>query len=77
MKIFQTKISNPIAYLLIIFTVASVSLTFYGQFSNLEFESTNNTIVNNTQASPIDSMPNTDSNIMSSDNSTEVAPMAQ
>lgn len=44
MKIFQTKITNTTAYLLLLFTIASVALLFYGQFSNLEFETLNTTI---------------------------------
>ncbi|MEY2985956.1 MAG: hypothetical protein RJB24_185 [Candidatus Parcubacteria bacterium] len=42
MKILHTKISNSTSYLLLVFTIASVSLLFYGQFSNLEFETLNN-----------------------------------
>jgi len=41
MKILQIKISNPISYLLLLFTGASVVMLFYGQFSNLEFETLN------------------------------------
>lgn len=50
MKILQTKISNVTSYLLLVFTIASVSLSFYGQFSNLEFETLNNT---STELAPI------------------------
>ena len=46
MKILQVKLSNPIAYLLLLFTGASVLLFLYGQFSNLEFETLNNTSQN-------------------------------
>lgn len=57
MKILHTKISNSAAYLLLVFAIASVALLFYGQFSNLEFETINNT---STEVSPI-------SNTVSSD----------
>lgn len=50
MKILQTKITNITAYLLLVFAIASVSLLFYGQFSNLEFETLNNT---STEVTPI------------------------
>lgn len=57
MKILNTKITNSTAYLLLVFAIASVALLFYGQFSNLEFETINNT---STELSPI-------SNTVSSD----------
>lgn len=57
MKILHTKISNSTSYLLLVFAIASVALLFYGQFSNLEFETINNT---STEVSPI-------SNTVSSD----------
>lgn len=57
MKILQSKISNSTSYLLLVFAIASVALLFYGQFSNLEFETINNT---STELSPI-------SNTVSSD----------
>jgi len=57
MKILHTKISNSTSYLLLVFAIASVALLFYGQFSNLEFETINNT---STELSPI-------SNTVSSD----------
>jgi hypothetical protein len=50
MKILQTKITNTTAYLLLLFTITSVALLFYGQFSNLEFETINNT---STEVNPV------------------------
>ncbi|GEM_PF-5327903 len=43
MKILKTKLSNPMAYLLLVFAIISSALILYGQFSNLEFEAINNT----------------------------------
>jgi hypothetical protein len=50
MKILQTKLSNTAAYLLLVFAVASAGLFLYGQFSNLEFETINNT---DSEVSPV------------------------
>jgi hypothetical protein len=55
MKILQTKLSNTTTYLLLVFAIASAALFFYGQFSNLTYETINNTtsevtpVVNNVQ----------------------------
>lgn len=64
MKILHTKISNSTAYLLLVFAIASVALLFYGQFSNLEFETLNNT---STEVAPISNTVSSDSGSLESE----------
>lgn len=64
MKILQTKITNATSYLLLIFTIASVSLLFYGQFSNLEFETLGNT---SSDVTPISNTVSSDSGLLESE----------
>jgi hypothetical protein len=77
MKILQSKISNVTAYFLLVFTIASVALLFYGQFSNLEFETLSNTSpevspISNTVSSDLGSV---ESEVLPTDNVEETVPL--